>query len=80
MKVGDNGKMLDTLSNVNMFGDIREKKIVCLIFGAQWKDVEKLGNVKDVRIFWGDKGNIIGSTFGSTLGDNACGKYTRGQQ
>jgi len=51
-----------------------------LIFGAQWKDVEKLGNVKDVRIFWGDKGNIIGSTFGSTLGDNACGKYTRGQQ
>jgi len=29
MKVGDNGKTLDTLGNVNMLGDIR-KKIVCL--------------------------------------------------
>jgi hypothetical protein len=32
MKVGDNGKMLDTLGNVKMLGDIRKKMFVCLIF------------------------------------------------
>jgi len=41
MKVGDNGKTLDTLGNVKMLGDIRKKMFVCLTFlGAMegcWK-------------------------------------------
>jgi hypothetical protein len=32
MKVGDNGKMFDTMGNVKILGDIKKKMFACLIF------------------------------------------------
>jgi hypothetical protein len=55
MKVGDNGKTLDTMGNFKMLGDIRKKCLFISFYGGQWEDVEMLGNVREVGIFLGDK-------------------------